>query len=40
MKVYKECCKNYYDKLGHISQLVRIAERLDCVKFIKQPESE
>jgi hypothetical protein len=34
------CCKSYYDKLGHTSQLVRIAQRLDAVEFVDQPEAE
>lgn len=34
------CCKTFYDKLGHISQMVRIAERLNMVEFIEQPEHE
>lgn len=28
------CCRGFYDKLGHYSQLVRIAERLNVVKFV------
>ena len=34
------CCKSFYDKLGHLSQMVRIAERLNVVQFIEQTESE
>lgn len=34
------CCKTFYDKLGHVSQMVRIAERLNCVEFVSQPDSE
>lgn len=34
------CCKTFYDKMGHISQMVRIAERLGIVEFIPQPDSE
>lgn len=34
------CCKTFYEKLGHTSQLVRIAQRLGVVKFVDQPESE
>jgi len=34
------CCKNFYDKLGHTSQMVRIAQRLNVVQFVEQPESE
>lgn len=34
------CCKTFYDKLGHVSQMVRIAQRLNMVQFIDQPKSE
>lgn len=34
------CCRNFYDKLGHLSQLVRMAERLGVVKFVPQPDAE
>lgn len=34
------CCKNFYDRLGHISQMVRIAQRLNAVQFVEQPEFE
>lgn len=34
------CCKKFYDELGHVSQLVRIAERLNVVSFIDQPEGD
>jgi hypothetical protein len=30
------CCKTFYDELGHRSQLVRIAQRLGVVTFLKQ----
>ncbi len=33
-------CKTFFDKFGHVSQMVRIAERLDAIEFIEQPESE
>lgn len=33
-------CKTFYDKLGHISQMIRIAERLNSVEFVEQPEHE
>jgi hypothetical protein len=29
-------CKNYFDKFGHYSQMVRIASRLDDLEFIEQ----
>ena len=34
------CCKSFFDKLGHTSQLVRIATRLNAVVFIEQPPTE
>lgn len=33
-------CKNFYDKLGHHSQLIRIAERLKAIQFVEQPSHE
>ena len=30
-------CRTFFDKLGHVSQMVRIAERLNMIEFIKQP---
>ncbi len=30
-------CKTYFDKFGHYSQMVRIAERLNMVEYIPQP---
>lgn len=27
-------CRTFYDKLGHYSQGIRIAERLDMIKFV------
>jgi len=34
------CCKTFYEKLGHTSQMVRIAERLNVVSFIEQPKAD
>jgi len=31
-------CKTFYDKLGHQSQMIQIAERLNVVEFIEQKE--
>jgi hypothetical protein len=31
------CCKSYFDKFGHFSQMVRISERLNMLKYIEQP---
>jgi len=33
-------CKNFFDKLGHQSQLIRIAERLNSVQFVEQTKTE
>lgn len=32
------CCKGFYDKLGHTSQMIRISERLNMVEYIKEKE--
>jgi len=32
------CCKGFYDKLGHTSQMIRISERLRMIEFIKEEE--
>ena len=29
-------CKTFFDKLGHQSQMIRIAERLNAVQFVEQ----
>jgi hypothetical protein len=29
------CCKGFYDSLGYHSQMIRIAERLNAVEFVK-----
>lgn len=34
------CCKTFYDTLGYKSQLVRIAQRLNCVEFVEQTDSD
>lgn len=34
------CCKTYFDTLGHLSQMVRIAGRLGMIEYVDQPESE
>lgn len=33
-------CKTFFDKLGHQSQMIRIAERLNVVQFVELPDSE
>lgn len=34
------CCKSFYDKLGPVSEMIRIAERMNMVEHIEQSESE
>jgi uncharacterized protein YerC len=33
-------CKTFFDKLGHQSQMIRIAERLNVVQFVEQNNTE
>lgn len=33
-------CKTFFDKLGHQSQIIRIAERLNAVQFVEQNNNE
>jgi hypothetical protein len=33
-------CKTFFDKLGHQSQMIRIAERLNAVRFVEQNNNE
>lgn len=33
-------CKTFFDKLGHQSQMIRIAERLNAVEFVEQNNTE
>jgi hypothetical protein len=33
-------CKSFFDKLGHNSQLIRIAERLNAIQLVEQPDSK
>lgn len=33
------CCKAFYDNFGHLSQMVRIAERLQAVEFVELPDN-
>lgn len=33
-------CKTFFDTLGHYSQMIRISERLNMIKFVDQPEAE
>jgi hypothetical protein len=40
MKSEEIVCKNFFDKLGHQSQIIRIAERLNAVQFIEQTDTE
>jgi hypothetical protein len=34
------CCKSFYDKMGGVSQLIRISERLGVIEFVEQPDHE
>ena len=34
------CCKKFYDDMGHVSQMIRIAERLNVVEFVEQPDNK
>lgn len=34
------CCHIFYKELGHVSQMIRISERLGMVEFVEQPEGE
>ena len=40
MKNEDVCCKTFYDELGHLSKLVRIAQRLNAVQFVEQSDLE
>lgn len=33
-------CKTFFDKLGHHSQMVRIAERLNMIEYVEQPNQD
>ncbi len=33
-------CKTFYDKFGHVSQMVRIAERMNMIELVDQINSE
>lgn len=33
-------CKTFFDTLGHHSQMIRIAGRLNMIKFVEQPVAE
>ena len=33
-------CKSFFDSFGHYSQMVRIAGRLDMLKYVPQPDAE
>lgn len=34
------CCKTFYDKFGELSQLVRIAKRLNAVEEVDMPDGD
>ena len=33
-------CSKFYNTLGHNSQMIRIAQRLDVIEFVEQPDSK
>lgn len=33
-------CRTFYDKLGHYSQVIRIAERLNMLKFVEHTDNK
>jgi uncharacterized metal-binding protein len=33
-------CKTFFDRLGHHSQMVRIAERLNMIEYVEQTNTE
>lgn len=33
-------CKTFFDKLGHHSQMVRIAGRMNMIQYVDQPDAE
>ena len=40
MKGEEIVCKTFFDKLGHQSQMIRIAERLKAIQFVEQNNNE
>lgn len=34
------CCKNFFDKFGHVSKSIRMANALDLVEFIEMEDSK
>lgn len=40
MKDGQVVCRTFFDKLGHISQMIRIAERLNAIEFVEQSDHE
>lgn len=30
------CCRGFYEKFGHHSQMIRIAERLGAIEFVEE----
>ena len=34
----EHCCKNFYEKFGNTSQIIRIAKRLNMVEFSLPPQ--
>jgi len=40
MKGDSVCCRKFYDTLGHVSQTIRLAERLRVVEIVEQVDFE
>lgn len=34
------CCKKFYDQLGHVSNMIRVCERLGAIKFVDHSDNE
>lgn len=33
-------CNTFYEKLGHVSQMIRIAGRMGMIEFVDQPKAD
>jgi hypothetical protein len=33
------CCKKFFDDFGHVSQMIRISERLGMIEFVPQTDT-
>ena len=34
------CCRTFYDQMGNVTQMIRIAQRLRAVEFVDLPDGE